>query len=86
MPYILTEVYSKQRLLLGREASLRTNAIGVLQIRIHRCQNLRSTDTLGTSDPYATVSFSKYDRPLFSTRTIVNSLNPRWEEDAFGEY
>ncbi|KAG7562247.1 hypothetical protein FFLO_02333 [Filobasidium floriforme] len=71
------------RLLLGEEAALRTEAIGVLHIRVHRAEGLKAADTFGSSDPYATVAFSKLSKPVFSTRTIVDSLNPRWEEDAY---
>ena len=71
------------RLLLGEEAALRTEAIGVLHIRIHRAEGLKAADTFGSSDPYATVAYSKLSKPVFSTRTIVDSLNPRWEEDAY---
>lgn len=37
------------RLLLGREASLRTASIGVLHIVIHGAENLPKTDTMGRS-------------------------------------
>lgn len=72
------------RLLLGREAAMRTQAIGVLFIQIHRCKNLPRMDTVGTADPYVAVSYSKFKKPAFSTRTIVKDLNPIWEEPCFG--
>lgn len=71
------------RLLLGHEGSLRTAAVGVLHLRLHGATGLAKSDSFGSSDPYCVVSFSKYAKPLFSTRTIVASLNPRWEEDAY---
>lgn len=71
------------RLLLGHEGSLRTAAVGVLHLRLHGASNLAKSDSFGSSDPYCVVSLSKYAKPLFSTRTIVDSLNPRWEEDAY---
>ncbi len=43
------------RLLLGREASLRTAAIGALHIKIHRAKGLRSSDVIGSSDPYCVI-------------------------------
>lgn len=72
------------RLLLGREAAMRTKAIGVLFIQIHKCNNLPRMDTVGTADPYVAVSYSKFKKPAFSTRTIVKDLNPIWEEPCFG--
>ncbi|KAJ9118636.1 hypothetical protein QFC22_003856 [Naganishia vaughanmartiniae] len=71
------------RLLLGQEASLRTQSIGVLHVRVHSAEGLKQSDTIGSSDPYCVASFAKYGKPLWSTRTILNTLNPRWEEDAF---
>ena len=72
-----------ERLLVGRESSLRTHSIGALQIIVHNAQGLRRTDTVGSCDPYVVVSYSKFNKPLFSTRTIVGTLSPVWEENTF---
>ena len=71
------------RLLLGREASLRTDAIGVLQISIHGAHDLLRADTMGSCDPYVAISYAKYHKPLYSTRTVVDNQNPIWNETAF---
>lgn len=71
------------RLLLGKDAATRTASVGVLYIIIHGCDDLPRTDTMGSSDPYVVASFSKFDKPLFSTRTIVDTLDPIFEEPAF---
>lgn len=71
------------RLLLGREAMTRTLSVGVLHVAIHSAQDLPKMDSLGSCDAYVTASYSKFNKPLFSTRTIVNSANPIWEEHAF---
>lgn len=42
---------------------MRTNALGVFYVQIHKATNLRKTDALGLSDPYVSVSFSKFNRP-----------------------
>jgi hypothetical protein len=75
--------FSFQRLLLGQEAALRTQSIGVLHVRVHNAAGLKQSDTIGSSDPYCVASFAKYGKPIWSTRTILDTLNPRWEEDAF---
>lgn len=62
---------------------MRTQAIGVMHIRIHGARGLKQADTIGSSDPYCVISFAKYGKPLWSSRTIVDTLNPRWEEDAY---
>lgn len=70
---------------MGQEASVRTEAIGVLHVRIHKADGLVSADTFGSSDPYAAVAFTMLGKPVFSTRTIVDTVNPRWEEEAYSE-
>lgn len=55
----------------------------MLHVRIHSARDLKQADTIGSSDPYCVISFAKYGKPIWSSRTIIDTLNPRWEEDAF---
>nr|XP_019044279.1 hypothetical protein I302_07563 [Kwoniella bestiolae CBS 10118]OCF23209.1 hypothetical protein I302_07563 [Kwoniella bestiolae CBS 10118] len=71
------------RLLLGQESALRTHNIGVLRILIHSAQDLPKVDTMGSCDPYVSIGMSKYHKPVFSTRTIRDSRDPKWDEEAF---
>ena len=71
------------RLLLGKDAAVRTSSVGVLYLIIHGCTDLPRTDAMGSCDPYVVASYSKFDKPLFSTRTIVDTLDPLYEESAF---
>ena len=71
------------RLLLGRDAALRTHCVGVLHLIIHRAEDLPKTDAMGSTDAYVAISFSKFNKPLYSTRTFIDSPNPFWEEPAF---
>lgn len=61
-------------------------AMGVMWIRIHRAKDLSKQDRRGSkgggSDPYVTLSFSKYGKPMYCTRVITDDLNPIWEETA----
>jgi len=57
-----------------------TDAIGVLFVKIHKAVGLSAQDRNGTSDTYITLAFSKYGKPMYSTRVIVKDLNPIWEE------
>ncbi|KAI9707841.1 MAG: hypothetical protein M1820_004446 [Bogoriella megaspora] len=61
-------------------------AMGVLWIRIHRATGLSKQDKRGSkwggSDPYITLAFSKYGKPMYCTRVITDDLNPIWEETA----
>ncbi|XMA13308.1 hypothetical protein WAI453_006099 [Rhynchosporium graminicola] len=72
------------KLLKGDDIQEETEALGVLWIRIHRATGLSKQDRHGSkgggSDPYVTVSFSKYGKPMYCTRVIQDDLNPIWEE------
>lgn len=72
------------KLLQGDDIQKDTEALGVLWIRIHKATGLSKQDRKGSqgggSDPYITVSFSKYGKPMYCTRVIQDDLNPVWEE------
>jgi len=72
------------KLLKGDDIQKDTEALGVLWIRIHKATGLSKQDQRGSkgggSDPYITVSFSKYGKPMYCTRVIQDDLNPVWEE------
>ncbi|KAI9892070.1 MAG: hypothetical protein M1814_001776 [Vezdaea aestivalis] len=74
------------KMLEGDDITKDVDALGVLWIRIHRAVGLSKQDRRGSehggSDPYITISFSKYGKPMYSTRVITDDLNPIWEETA----
>lgn len=74
------------KMLAGDDVQKETEALGVLWIRIHRAVDLSKQDKRGSkgggSDPYITISFSKYGKPMYCTRVITDDLNPIWEETA----
>ncbi|KAF2804117.1 uncharacterized protein BDZ99DRAFT_426375 [Mytilinidion resinicola] len=71
-------------ILQGDDITKDVQALGVLWIRIHRAVGLSKQDRRGSahggSDPYITISFSKYGKPMYCTRVITDDLNPIWEE------
>lgn len=73
-------------MLQGDDVQKDTDAIGVMWVRIHRAVGLSKQDRRGSkgggSDPYITLSFSKYQKPMYCTRVITDDLNPIWEETA----
>ncbi|KAK4695108.1 hypothetical protein P7C71_g2584, partial [Lecanoromycetidae sp. Uapishka_2] len=73
-------------ILQGDEIAKDTLALGVMWIRIHRAIGLSKQDKRGSkgggSDPYITLTFSKYGKPMYCTRVITDDLNPIWEETA----
>lgn len=73
-------------ILQGDDIQKDVQALGVMWIRIHRAVGLSKQDLRGSkyggSDPYITLSFSKYGKPMYCTRVITDDLNPIWEETA----
>jgi hypothetical protein len=73
-------------ILQGDSIQKDVEALGVLWIRIHRATGLSKQDRRGSdhggSDPYITLAFSKYGKPMYCTRVITDDLNPIWEETA----
>ncbi|KAI1506323.1 hypothetical protein F5X99DRAFT_130921 [Biscogniauxia marginata] len=72
------------KMLQGDDIQKETNAMGILFIRIHKAVGLSKQDRRGSegggSDPYITVSFSKFGKPMYCTRVIQDDLNPLFEE------
>jgi hypothetical protein len=71
-------------ILQGDSIQKDVEALGVMWIRIHRAVGLSKQDRRGSdhggSDPYITLAFSKYGKPMYCTRVITDDLNPIWEE------
>lgn len=68
------------KILVGDDIKKKTDAIGVIYIYIDSAEDLSAQDKHGSSDAYITVAYSKYGKPMYSTRVIVNDLNPIWNE------
>ncbi|KJZ78801.1 hypothetical protein HIM_01574 [Hirsutella minnesotensis 3608] len=72
------------KLLQGDDIKKDTLALGVMFIRIHKAVGLSKQDQRGSrgggSDPYITITWSKFSKPQFCTRVIQDDLNPVFEE------
>jgi Ca2+-dependent lipid-binding protein len=72
------------KMIQGDDIKKETLALGILFIRIHKATGLSKQDRRGSqgggSDPYITVSWSKFSKPQFCTRVIQDDLNPVFEE------
>ncbi|GAA5990859.1 hypothetical protein JCM10908_000050 [Rhodotorula pacifica] len=71
------------QLLAGDGIKRDTDALGVFMITIHHAQGLSAQDDNGRSDPYVVIAYSKFGKPLYSTRIVPEDLNPVWEQTAF---
>lgn len=72
------------KMIQGDDIQKEVEALGILWIRINKATGLSKQDRRGSegggSDPYITVSFSKYGKPMYCTRVIEDDLNPIWQE------
>lgn len=73
-------------MLAGEDYKTETTARGILVIRIKRAYDFKAGDTgiplikKGGSDPYVSVGWAKFGKPLWSTRVLIAEMNPYWEE------
>ncbi|CAG1981507.1 unnamed protein product [Fusarium graminearum] len=74
------------KMLQGDDIKKETLALGIMFVRIHKATGLSKQDARGSkgggSDPYITISWSKFSKPQFCTRVIQDDLNPVFEESA----
>jgi Ca2+-dependent lipid-binding protein len=70
------------QMLVGDDIKKDTDALGTVVVTSHRA-NVEAADFGGKSDPYVTVSYAKYGKPLFSTRIILGEREPVWKATAF---
>lgn len=74
------------KMLQGDDIKKETLALGIMFVRIHKAVGLSKQDQRGSkgggSDPYITISWSKFGKPQFCTRVIQDDLNPVFEESA----
>ncbi|KAI9841362.1 MAG: hypothetical protein M1837_000745 [Sclerophora amabilis] len=65
------------------------SARGILVVIVKRAFNFKEGDgglpgfKKGSSDSYVTVGWSKFGKPLWSTRIILEDMRPIWDETAF---
>ncbi|RPB19629.1 hypothetical protein L211DRAFT_871183 [Terfezia boudieri ATCC MYA-4762] len=73
-----------RKMLEGDDIKKETEALGVVMVRVRRADGLSRQDRSGGgADAYVTLGWSKFGKPMYSTRVIVGDLNPRWEEVGF---
>jgi hypothetical protein len=76
-------------MLVGDDFKKDTAAKGVVVVRIRKAFDFKEGDAAimfikdGSADPYVTVGWAKFGKPVWSTRVIVNTMNPFWDETAF---
>lgn len=76
-------------MLMGDDFKKDTAARGVLVVKVKRAFDFKEGDAGlgflkdGSADPYVTVAWAKFGKPVWSTRVIPSDMEPHWEETAF---
>lgn len=76
-------------MLMGDDFKKDTAARGVLVVKVKRAFDFKEGDPglaflkEGSADPYVTVAWAKFGKPVWSTRVILSDMEPHWEETAF---
>ena len=76
-------------MLVGDDFKKDTVARGIIMVRIKQGRDFKCGDPglmglkQGSSDAYVAVGWAKFGKPVWSTRVIVDSMRPVWEETAF---
>ena len=76
-------------MLIGDDFKKDTSARGVVMVTIKRAREFKEGDggirglKKGSSDPYVAVGWAKFGKPVWSTRVILDDMEPVWEESTF---
>jgi Ca2+-dependent lipid-binding protein len=73
-------IMDMSKLLQGDSVKKETDAMGLIYIKIKRAEGISAQDRSGKSDPFITLAFSEFGKPVYCTRIIEQDLNPRWNE------
>lgn len=76
-------------MLVGDDFKKDTGARGVIMVKIKRARDFKEGDgnvgrlKKGSADPYVAVGWAKFGKPVWSTRVILDDMEPVWEETSF---
>lgn len=76
-------------MMMGDDFKKDTIAQGVLVVRIKHAYDFKEGDagfgpfSTGSADPYVSVGWAKFGKPLWSTRVLQHNMEPCWDETCF---
>lgn len=73
-------IMDMSKILQGDAVKKETDAIGLIYIKIKNAKGIAGQDRSGKSDPFITLAFSQFGKPVYCTRIIEQDLNPSWNE------
>lgn len=73
-------IMDMSKMLQGDSVKKETDAVGLIYVKIKRAEAISAQDRSGKSDPFITLAYSEFGKPVYCTRIIEQDLNPRWNE------
>lgn len=73
-------IMDMSKILQGDAVKKETDAIGLIYVKIKNAKGIAAQDRSGKSDPFITLAFSQFGKPVYCTRIIEQELNPSWNE------
>jgi Ca2+-dependent lipid-binding protein len=76
-------------MLMGDDFKKDTNARGVIMVNIKYAFDFKEGDAgigfikEGSADPYVSVGWAKFGKPLWSSRILQKNMHPYWDETCF---
>ncbi|KAI9761756.1 MAG: hypothetical protein M4579_000850 [Chaenotheca gracillima] len=76
-------------MIVGDDIKKDTNGRGILMVKIKKAYGFKEGDSgmlgfkKGSSDAYVTIGWSKFGKPVWSTRIVLDDMKPIWDETAF---
>ncbi|CCG83320.1 Putative uncharacterized protein B5O22.140 [Taphrina deformans PYCC 5710] len=73
-------IMDMSKILQGDEVKKETDAMGLIYVKIKHAKGIAAQDRSGKSDPFITLAYSQFGKPVYCTRIIEQELNPSWNE------
>jgi hypothetical protein len=73
-------IMDMSKIIQGDAVKKETDALGLIYIKVKRAEGIAGKDRSGKSDPFITLAFSEFGKPMYCTRIIEQDLNPSWNE------
>ncbi|PMD28689.1 C2 domain protein [Hyaloscypha hepaticicola] len=73
-------IMDMSKILQGDAVKKETDSMGLIYIKLKRAEGISAQDKSGKSDPFITLAFSEFGKPVYCTRIIEQDLNPIWNE------
>lgn len=75
-------------MMMGDDFKKDTIAQGVIMVRVKHAYDFKEGDAKigpfgGSSDPYVSVGWAKFGKPLWSTRVLKKNMEPHWDETCY---